>query len=295
MRGLAGTNAVLQRFPRLKDFLQLARLDRPIGIYLLLWPTMWALWVAAEGVPDLANLVIFSVGVVLMRSAGCVINDFADRKVDGHVKRTRNRPLVTGRIREKEALMYFAGMVLVAFILVLFTNTLTIQLSFAALLLASAYPFAKRHTHLPQVVLGAAFGWSIPMAFAAQSGVLGSTAWLIFLANLFWTVAYDTQYAMVDRDDDLKVGIKSTAILFGDMDNLIIGSLQVLTLVTLAMVGHQLALGFLYFLSLTAVAAFFVYQQWLTRRREREACFKAFLNNHWVGAIVFAGLVVSYW
>ncbi|MGI9278746.1 MAG: 4-hydroxybenzoate octaprenyltransferase [Endozoicomonas sp.] len=290
----AGKEAILQRLPRLKDFLQLARMDRPIGIYLLLWPAMWALWVAAEGLPSLANLVIFSVGVVLMRSAGCVINDFADRKVDGHVKRTQHRPLVTGKIQEKEALIYFAAMVLLAFILVLFTNTLTIQLSFAGLLLASAYPFAKRHTHLPQVVLGAAFGWSIPMAFAAQSTELGSIAWLMFLANLFWTVAYDTQYAMVDRDDDLKVGIKSTAILFGEMDNLIVGSLQVLTLVTLAMVGHQLALGALYYLSLIAVAALFVYQQLLTSNRERDACFKAFLNNHWAGAIVFAGLVVSY-
>nr|WP_236631611.1 4-hydroxybenzoate octaprenyltransferase [Endozoicomonas numazuensis] len=290
----AGTEAVLQRLPRLKDFLQLARLDRPIGIYLLLWPAMWALWVAAEGIPSLANLVIFAVGVVLMRSAGCVINDFADRKVDGHVKRTRNRPLVTGRIQEKEALMYFAGMVFLAFVLVLFTNTLTIQLSFAGLLLAAAYPFAKRHTHLPQVVLGAAFGWSIPMAFAAESGALGNIAWLMFLANLFWTVAYDTQYAMVDRDDDLKVGIKSTAILFGEMDNLIVGCLQVLTLVTLAMLGRQLELGALYNLSLIAVAALFVYQQLLTSNRERDACFKAFLNNHWAGAIVFAGFVVSY-
>ncbi len=294
MAVLAGTEVVLQRFPRLKDFLRLARLDRPIGIYLLFWPTMWALWVAAEGVPSLKNLVIFSVGVVLMRSAGCVINDFADRKVDGHVKRTQHRPLVTGKIQEKEALIYFSGMVLLSFILVLFTNTLTVQLSFAGLLLASAYPFAKRHTHLPQVVLGAAFGWSIPMAFAAQSGSLGNIVWLMFLANLFWTVAYDTQYAMVDRDDDLKVGIKSTAILFGEMDNLIVGCLQVLTLMTLAMAGHQLELGALYYLSLLAVAALFVYQQWLTRRREREACFRAFLSNHWAGAIVFAGFVLSY-
>nr|WP_245662889.1 4-hydroxybenzoate octaprenyltransferase [Endozoicomonas arenosclerae] len=290
----AGTEIVLQRFPRLKDFLQLTRLDRPIGIYLLFWPAMWALWVAAEGVPSLANLVIFTVGVILMRSAGCVINDYADRNVDGHVKRTLARPLVTGRVTEKEALIFFVSMVFVAFVLVLFTNSLTIKLSFAGLLLASAYPFAKRHTHLPQVVLGAAFGWSIPMAFAAESGELTTIAWLMFLANLFWTVAYDTQYAMVDRDDDLKVGIKSTAILFGEMDNLIVGSLQVLTLVTLAMLGHQLELGAVFYLALIAVAALFVYQQLLTSNREREACFKAFLSNHWAGAIIFAGLLVSY-
>ncbi len=290
----AGTEIVLQRFPRLKDFLQLARLDRPIGIYLLFWPAMWALWVAAEGVPSLANLVIFTVGVILMRSAGCVINDYADRNVDGHVKRTLARPLVTGRVTEKEALIFFVSMVFVAFVLVLFTNSLTIKLSFAGLLLASTYPFAKRHTHLPQVVLGAAFGWSIPMAFAAESGELTTIVWLMFLANLFWTVAYDTQYAMVDRDDDLKVGIKSTAILFGEMDNLIVGSLQVLTLVTLAMLGHQLELGAVFYLALIAVAALFVYQQLLTSNREREACFKAFLSNHWAGAIIFAGLLVSY-
>lgn len=292
--GYLDVNALNQRYPRIKDFIQLARLDRPIGIYLLLWPTLWALWVAAKGLPSALNLFVFIAGVVLMRSAGCVINDYADRNVDGGVKRTANRPLVTGRVQEKEALLFFGSMVLVAFLLVLFTNSLTVTLSFAGLALASAYPFAKRHTHLPQVVLGAAFGWSIPMAFAAEMGELAPVTWLMFLANLFWTVAYDTQYAMVDRDDDLKIGIKSTAILFGEMDNLIIGSLQVLTLVTLVMMGMQLKLGSLFYLSLILVAGLFVYQQLLTSNRDRDNCFKAFLNNHWAGAIIFAGIVLSY-
>ena len=283
-----------KRFPRFNDFIQLARLNRPIGIYLLLWPTLWALWLSAEGVPSLANLLIFTLGVVLMRSAGCVINDFADRKVDGSVKRTNARPLVTGKVTVKEALLFFLAMVSTAFLLVLFTNKMTIMLSFGGVLLAAAYPFAKRYTHLPQVVLGAAFGWSIPMAFAAESGELTQVTWLLFLANLFWTVAYDTQYAMVDRDDDLKVGIKSTAILFGEMDNLIIGCLQILTIVTLMFVGQQLAFGWPFYLSLAGVATLFIFQQKLTSDRERDACFKAFLNNHWAGAIVFAGIVGSY-
>ncbi|MRI33225.1 4-hydroxybenzoate octaprenyltransferase [Endozoicomonas sp. OPT23] len=283
-----------KRFPRFNDFLQLARLDRPIGIYLLLWPTFWALWLSAEGIPSLANIAIFSLGVVLMRSAGCVINDFADRNVDGAVKRTKARPLVTGKVTVKEALSFFMAMVSTAFLLVLFTNTFTIMLSFGGVVLAAAYPFAKRYTHLPQVVLGAAFGWSIPMAFAAESGELTQVTWLLFLANLFWTVAYDTQYAMVDRDDDLKIGIKSTAILFGEMDNLIIGCLQALTVVTLFFVGQQLSMELPFYLSLAGVSALFVFQQKLTSKRERDPCFKAFLNNHWAGAIVFAGIVGSY-
>ncbi len=287
-------NRFNKRFSRFADFIQLARLDRPVGIYLLLWPTFWALWLSAEGIPSLANLLIFSLGVVLMRSAGCVINDFADRNVDGAVKRTNSRPLVTGKVTVKEALAFFLAMVSSAFILVLFTNQLTIMLSFGGVLLAAAYPFAKRYTHLPQVVLGAAFGWSIPMAFAAQSGELAQVTWLLFLANLFWTVAYDTQYAMVDRDDDLKVGIKSTAILFGEMDNLIIGCLQGLTIVTLFFVGQQLTMELPFYLSLAGVSALFVFQQVMTRDRERDACFKAFLNNHWAGAMIFAGIVGSY-
>ncbi len=278
---------------RIKDFISLARLDRPIGIYLLFWPTMWALWLAARGIPDYHNIIVFVLGVILMRSAGCVINDYADRHFDGHVKRTAERPLASGRLTEKDALLFFIALVIPAFLLVLTTNMLTISLSFAALFLAAFYPFAKRYTHLPQVVLGAAFGWSIPMAYAAESGTLTSNAWLLFIANLFWTVAYDTQYAMVDRDDDLKVGIKSTAILFGDMDNLIIGSLQFLSISSLVALGVDLGLGPLFYLSLACASSLFIYQQLLTQDRSRSNCFKAFLNNHWVGAIIFAGIVMN--
>ncbi|USE35918.1 4-hydroxybenzoate octaprenyltransferase [Endozoicomonas sp. SCSIO W0465] len=282
-----------QHLPRWIDFIQLARLDRPIGIYLLLWPTLWALWLAAEGTPTVHNLVVFILGAILTRSAGCVINDYADRHFDGQVKRTHQRPLVTRKITPKEALVFAACLFLVAFLLVLTTNTLTIYLSFAALLLASAYPFAKRHTYLPQVVLGAAFGWSIPMAFAAEIGTLTTQTWLLFTANLLWTVAYDTQYAMVDRDDDLQIGIKSTAILFGEMDNLLIGCFQTFTLIALLMIGLQLQLAWPFYLSLVVAAAGFIHQQWLTRNRERGPCFKAFLANHWVGAALFLGFACS--
>ena len=283
-----------ERYPRVMDFVQLCRLDKPVGIYLLLWPALWALWISAGGLPSLKNLFIFVSGVVLMRSAGCVINDYADRKVDGQVKRTRNRPLALGRIQEKEALAFFAVLVLCSFVLVLLTNPLTIALSPGALGLAAFYPFAKRFTHLPQVVLGAAFGWSIPMAYAAESGTITSVGWLLFLGNLFWTVAYDTQYAMVDRDDDLKIGIKSTAILFGDLDNLIIGVLQALTLIILIGIGIHESLDIVFYLSLVVAAGMFVHQHMQTRYRQREACFKAFLGNHWVGAVIFSGIAFGY-
>ncbi len=278
--------------PRWRDFVQLARLDRPIGIYLLLWPTLWALWLAARGIPTEKNLLIFIVGVILTRSAGCAINDYADRYFDGHVKRTQQRPLVTGKVTPKEALIFAGVLLLLAFILVLGTNGLTIALSFVALGLAAVYPFAKRYTYLPQVVLGAAFGWSIPMAYAAEIGTLNIQTWLLFIANLLWAVAYDTQYAMVDRDDDVRLGIKSTAILFGDLDNLMIGCCQVFFLITLATVGLQLGLGWPFFLSLVFALGVFFYQQWLTRDREQEACFKAFLSNNWVGAIIFLGILI---
>lgn len=218
---------------RLAIYTQLTRFNKPIGSYLLLWPTLWALWIAADGVPPLSLLIIFIAGVFITRSAGCVINDYADRHIDGHVKRTAERPLALGLISSKEALMLFAGLMLLAFVLVLFTNRMTIWMSFGALALASLYPFMKRHTHLPQVVLGAAFGWAIPMAFTAVDETLPLVAWLIFLAKLLWTVAYDTMYAMVDRDDDIKIGVKSTAILFGKQDKRIIGLLQIATLFVL--------------------------------------------------------------
>lgn len=285
--------AILTLPERLKAYSQLMRLDKPIGSLLLLWPTLWALWLAAKGTPSLKNLVIFTLGVLLMRSAGCVINDFADRKVDGRVKRTQHRPLAQGVVSSKEALLLFVGLCAVAFLLVLATNILTIQLSFIALALAFTYPFMKRYTHLPQVVLGAAYGFGIPMAFAAEAGELNKGVWLLFLANLLWTVAYDTFYAMVDRDDDLKIGVKSTAVLFGDQDRLITGVLQALMLYTLYLAGSLFELGNYFLLSLFVAAGFFVYQQWLIRHRRREDCFKAFLNNTWPGFVIFVGILAD--
>jgi 4-hydroxybenzoate polyprenyltransferase len=281
----------LQRLP---FYLKLMRFDRPIGTLLLLWPTWWALWLAAEGFPRWDLLLIFSAGVFLMRSAGCVINDYADRDFDGSVARTAQRPLATGAVDKREALLLFAVLCSAAFVLVLFTNRTTILLSLVAVALAALYPFMKRYTHLPQVVLGAAFGWGIPMAFAAQTGSVPGGAWLVFIANLLWTVVYDTFYAMVDRDDDLKIGIKSTAILFGDDDRLITGFLQVCVLVTLAFIGTRFHLGYWYFVALPFVAGLFCYQQWLIRQRQRDACFRAFLHNNWVGMVVFAGIALHY-
>ena len=279
---------------RLPDFWQLMRLDRPIGTLLLLWPTLWALWLASDGVPSLALLFIFSLGVLLMRAAGCVINDFADRKVDGRVKRTRGRPLATGRVAPKEAIILFVALCLCAFVLVLFTNRLTVYLSFGAVALAACYPFMKRYTHLPQVVLGAAFAWAVPMAFAAQGNHVPADAWLIYTVVVIWTVAYDTFYAMVDRDDDLRIGVKSTAVLFGEQDRVITGFLQLMVLCGLWMMGERFELHWPYYLSVAVAAALFVYQQYLIRYRRREACFKAFLNNNWVGLSVFVGIAVDY-
>ncbi|MFM4920324.1 4-hydroxybenzoate octaprenyltransferase [Aeromonas dhakensis] len=275
-------------------YVQLARIDKPIGTLLLLWPTLWALWLAADGLPDLWTLLVFVVGVFLMRSAGCVINDYADRNFDGHVKRTADRPLPMGKVKPQEVLALFAVLALISFALVLTMNPLTIGLSFAALLLAVCYPFMKRYIPIPQLVLGMAFSWSIPMAYAAQANALPAVAWLVFLANLLWTIAYDTEYAMVDRDDDLKLGLKSSAILFGRHDKRIIGALQLLTLLILLLVGQLSELGSSYYWSLLAAAALFVYQQRLIRERAREACFQAFLNNNYVGALIFAGVVFNY-
>ena len=280
--------------PKVNDYIQLMRLDRPIGTYLLLWPTLWALWLAAEGAPSFANLVIFTLGVFFMRAAGCAINDFADRDWDRHVKRTKDRPLTAGRVRAWEAVALFAGLCLVSFLMVvLFTNTLTLYLSFGGALLAFIYPFMKRYTHLPQLFLGAAFSWAIPMAWAAEANQLSQLTWLLFTANVLWTVAYDTLYAMVDRDDDLKVGIKSTAILFGDADRAIIALLQTMVVVILVMVGQRAELGSFYYLGVVAMATLFVYHQYLARERNREGCFKAFLNNNWAGFAVFLGLALD--
>ncbi|WP_211049635.1 MULTISPECIES: 4-hydroxybenzoate octaprenyltransferase [Pantoea] len=272
---------------------RLMRIDKPIGTLLLMWPTLWALWLAGMAVPPLPVLIVFVLGVIVMRAAGCVINDYADRKVDGHVKRTAGRPLASGAVSEKEAKLLFAALGLLAFMLVLTMNRMTILLSFGGLALAWVYPFMKRYTHLPQVVLGAAFGWAIPMGWAAVSESLPLVCWLVFFANICWTVAYDTQYAMVDRDDDLKIGVKSTAILFGRFDKLIIGLLQLATLGLMALVGSMLNLNGAFYWSLLAAGALFVYQQSLIARRERDACFQAFLNNNYVGLVLFAGVLLN--
>jgi 4-hydroxybenzoate polyprenyltransferase len=280
---------------RFSAYMQLIRFDRPIGTLLLLWPTLWALWLAAEGLPPVKLLVIFALGTFLMRSAGCAVNDLADRNFDGGVARTRGRPLVTGAISPTQAMTLAAILALAAFVLVLFTNTLTILLSFGGVALAAFYPFMKRHTHLPQVVLGAAFSWGIPMAFAAVLNTLPNILWLLFVANLLWTVAYDTEYAMVDREDDVAMGIKSTAILFGELDRHIVGALQAFTILALLLVGQRFELGWIYFASLPVAAGLFVYQQKLIRQRLPADCFRAFLNNNWVGAAVFAGIVLDAW
>jgi 4-hydroxybenzoate polyprenyltransferase len=280
---------------KLLAYHRLMRTDKPIGALLLLWPTLWALWVATPGLPPLWILAVFVAGVWLMRAAGCVVNDYADRKFDGHVKRTANRPLPSGDVTEKEARTLFVVLVLLSFLLVLTLNTMTILLSVAALALAWVYPFMKRYTHLPQVVLGAAFGWSIPMAFAAVSESVPLSCWLMFLANILWAVAYDTQYAMVDRDDDLKIGIKSTAILFGRQDKLIIGILQVAVLTLMVAIGYLNQLNGAFYGAVAAAGVLFIYQQKLIANREREACFKAFLNNNYVGLVLFVGLAISYW
>ena len=246
--------------PRTWDFLQLMRMDKPIGIYLLLWPTLWALWIAAEGVPSIKNLVIFVIGVVLMRAAGCVINDYADRNFDGHVSRTQLRPLASGKVSAREALILFAVLVALSFALVLLTNAITVWLSFGALGVAALYPFMKRYTYYPQVVLGTAFSWGMPMAFTAETGELPAAAWLLLLANVIWTVAYDTYYAMADREDDLKIGVKSTAILFGDADRVIIFGLQGLALLCLLLAGGRFELGLYFYLGLLVAAACFAWE-----------------------------------
>ncbi len=278
-----------------KAYWQLARMDRPIGSLLLLWPTIWALVIAAQGMPSWDVLIVFVLGVFLMRSAGCVINDFADRKVDGHVKRTKQRPLPSGKVTSREAIGLFLLLVVSSFLLVLTMNPLTIQLSFAGVVLAFIYPFMKRYTHLPQLFLGLAFSWAIPMAWAAQTGELPWIVWFVFVINALWTIAYDTEYAMVDRDDDLKIGIKSTAILFGRNDKLMIGILQLITLVMLVGLGLLCQLGQSYYWAVLMAAALFAYQQHLIRHRERDLCFRAFLNNNYVGMVIAIGLFVAFW
>lgn len=276
-----------------RAYAQLMRLDKPIGTLLLLWPTLWALFTAQQGIPPLSILIVFILGVVVMRAAGCVINDYADREIDGKVKRTLSRPLATGRATAKEAKYLFACLISIAFLLVLQLNFFTIGLSFIAASLAIIYPFMKRYTHLPQFILGMAFGWSIPMAFGAIQQQLPLESWLLFFANLAWTVAYDTQYAMVDRDDDLRIGVKSTAILFAQYDNKIIALLQFITLTLLVIFGKIQDFSTAYYISLAITATFFIYQCKLTKMRERQACFKAFLNNNYVGLGVFISILIG--
>lgn len=279
---------------RLFAYWQLMRLDKPIGTFLLLWPTLWSLWIAGEGRPNWDLVIIFIAGTFVMRAAGCVINDYADRSFDGNVKRTRHRPLVTGRVSAAGAIALFIILSLSAFFLVLMTNPLTIKLSFGGLALAFCYPFMKRYTYLPQVFLGAAFSWGIPMAYTAQTGELNASIWILYIANLLWTVAYDTFYAMVDRDDDLRIGVKSSAILFGSNDRLVTAMLQAMTLAALLLAGNKFDLGIYYLGGLALAGCLFVYQQWLIRRRHRQECFRAFLNNNYVGLVIFAGLALDY-
>lgn len=278
---------------RVGAYLRLCRLDRPIGYLLLLWPTWWGLWAAAEGVPPWSLLLIFTAGVVLMRSAGCVINDFADRWLDPQVERTRHRPLATGEIGPAAALILFSLLLLAAFGLVLLTNRLTVQLAAVGAVLAATYPFLKRYTHLPQIYLGVAFGWAIPMAFAAVTGTVPVLAWLLFLANVLWTTAYDTWYAMVDRDDDIAAGSKSIAILFGDLDLIAIAMMQAMFLLAMSFVGQRLLLGWPYWVALGLAALLCAWQLFRGRRRDRDGCFRAFLGNHWVGLVLFAGLAAG--
>ena len=272
---------------------RLMRFDKPIGILLLLWPTWWALLLAGDGRPSLRNILIFSCGVILMRAAGCVMNDIADREYDPHVKRTRLRPLASGELTLKQALGLFLLLMLLAFLLVLMTNVLTVKLAFVGALLASAYPFFKRFTHLPQVVLGIAFGWGILMAFAAEINSVPAIAWWLLLINAIWSVIYDTLYAMVDREDDLAVGIKSTAILFGRFDLLIIGALMVLMIISLAVMGVRIGLAWPWFAGLLVATGLFTRQLYISRDREPNACFRAFLSNNWVGLSIFLGLLAS--
>ena len=281
--------------PQWNAYARLMRLDKPVGIYLLLWPTLWALLMAGQGFPPLDISIIFVAGVIVMRSAGCVINDYADRKVDGSVKRTAQRPLATGEVTAKQALQLFAALIAMAFVLVLFLNWQTIALSVVALLLASSYPFMKRYTHLPQVVLGAAFGWAIPMAFMAVLETVPTYAWLLFVANLLWTVAYDTMYAMVDRDDDLQIGVKSTAILFGKNDVLIVMSFQALALSILASIGVAINATWPYYAAIAFSALLCVRQYQLIKRRQREGCFTAFLENHYVGLAITIGTALHFY
>ena len=274
-------------------YIRLMRLNKPIGTYLLLWPTYWALFLSAKGWPDIDLLIIFTLGVLVMRSAGCVINDYADRNIDQNIARTKDRPLITGEVSHKSALRLFVFLLIIAFGLVLLTNALTIKLSLIALALATLYPFTKRWTHLPQVVLGVAFGMSVPMAFSAQTGSIPLSAGWIFLATIVWTLIYDTFYAMADRDEDIKIGVKSTAILFEKYDQIFITFLQILLIIVFVVIGNLFDLGSIYYFSLVIILIFMIYHQLLMKKRQKELFFKAFLNNNFIGMIAFIGIFLS--
>jgi len=292
---VAITNLKEQAIDRIRQYWLLARFDRPIGILILLWPALWALWVASDGRPDLQVLIVICLGVVLMRAAGCVINDYVDRDFDPHVERTKQRPIAAGKVKPKEALIVFVVLCLSAFGLVLMLNCYTIMLSFIAVFLAASYPFMKRYTHLPQAYLGIAFGWAVPMSFSAQINSIPAVAWVMYLAVVLWALVYDTMYAMVDKEDDLKIGVKSTAILFGDYDRHIMALFQIIIIVLLLGVGQMKHLSWPYYGGILVASGLSVYQQKLIFHRDKDLCFKAFLNNNWYGMAVFSGLVMDYW
>jgi 4-hydroxybenzoate polyprenyltransferase len=280
---------------RIEEYARLARFDRPIGIWLLLWPALWALWIAGAGRPNQKVLLVFALGVLVMRAAGCVINDYADRDIDPHVRRTRDRPLAARRVSPVEALVLFAVLIAIALWLVTRLDPLTIKLAFVGAALTVSYPFVKRFFPLPQLYLGISFGgWSVPMAFAAQSGALPRVAWVLYIAAVMWAAIYDTMYAMVDREDDLKIGVKSSAILFADMDKLLIGVMQAMMLFALVLIGRNMHFGRWYYGGVAAAAVFFLYQQFLIRRREPAGCLRAFLNNQYVGIAIFSGILLQY-
>lgn len=283
-----------QLVSQLRNYAKLMRLDKPIGIWLLLWPTLWALWLAGDGAPDQGLFVIFVLGVVVMRSAGCVLNDYADRKIDPYVERTRSRPIASGAVAPLEALTLFAALALIAVGLASMLNELAQLLAIIAAVLTIAYPFVKRFLSIPQFVLGAAFGWAVPMAFAAQTGETPELAWLVFGTAMIWAVIYDTFYAMVDRDDDKKLGVKSTAILFGEADLFVIAGLQATMLFALLLIGYRAELGFWYYLSVLLAGCLMAWHQWLARDRQAAGCFAAFLHNHLIGMVIFIGIVLNY-
>jgi 4-hydroxybenzoate polyprenyltransferase len=279
---------------QLRNYAQLMRLDKPIGIWLLLWPTLWALWLAGDGHPDAGIFIVFVLGVITMRSAGCVLNDYVDRHIDPYVERTRTRPIASGAVAPMEALTLFAGLSLIAVGLATMLNRPAQILAVVGALLTIVYPFVKRYISIPQFFLGAAFGWAVPMAFAAQTGEASQLGWLVFATALIWATIYDTFYAMVDREDDLKVGVKSTAILFGDADLFVIGGMQLLMLTGLLFIGQMAELGIWFYLSIGLAAILMAYHQWMARGRGRDGCFRAFLHNHYIGMIVFIGIVLNY-